>query len=88
MSEIAVNVDADAARNLDDPARHRSLDRISGQPRWIGWNCGDEQGGFLTEVTPDSAEQIYLSREQLEWLRDVGLPAWLSRGRGAPIPVR
>jgi hypothetical protein len=63
MSAHRDNIDSKVMREIDDRA--------------IGLNCGDAGGGFLTFIDATSSEQVWVSRADLEWLRDVGIPAWL-----------
>lgn len=64
--------------SLDSPTRLRVIDEVNGQPRWLGFNCVDPEGCYLTAHQVQGCEQILLTREQIEWLADEGLPALLS----------
>lgn len=72
-----MDTDDHAKHGLDSPTRQRTLDEVSGEPRWLGFNCVDADGCYLTAFTSDGAEQMLLAREQIEWLAAEGLPALL-----------
>jgi hypothetical protein len=65
----------DARKQLDCAEFHARED--SDGYWYIGFNCPSATGGFLTFLDPSGVEQPYVTREELEWLRDVGIPAWL-----------
>jgi hypothetical protein len=57
--------------NIDSAAMRATEDGC------LGFNAFDRGGGFFTALSRDASEQVYLSRADLEWLRDEGIPAWL-----------
>jgi hypothetical protein len=50
---------------------------ITGSVSVVGLNAFNCDGGFLTFIDDASSEQPYVTRDDLVWLRDVGIPAWL-----------
>jgi hypothetical protein len=58
------NIDSETIRPTEDGA--------------FGLNCLTRESAFLTFVAVDGIEQPYVTRADLEWMRDVGIPAWLA----------
>lgn len=66
-----------------DSATWRMRDAsVTGSVSFIGLNAFSADGGFLTFLDHDHCEQPYVTREDLEWMRDVGIPGWLREMEG------
>lgn len=71
-----------AERDIDSETMRVRDASVTGSESVIGLNAFNAGGGFLTFIDADSSEQPYVTRDDLVWLRDVGIPAWLREMEG------